>query len=82
LRAGWAHAIYGVAATAEVIHPSSTPGPRDRELALIKCLGLVLLVMVTLLVGCNPAPDDPTVAVRRYAPYDNFYGRRGGTPTE
>jgi len=49
---------------------------------LIKCLGLVLLVMVTLLVGCNPAPDDPTVAVRRYAPYDNFYGRRGGTPTE
>jgi hypothetical protein len=51
-------------------------------LALIKCLGLVLLVMITVLVGCNSAPDDATVVVRRYAPYDNFYGRRGGTPTD
>jgi hypothetical protein len=48
----------------------------------MKNLGLVLIVLGLLLVGCNPGPDDPTVAVRRYAPYDNFYGRHGGTPTD
>jgi hypothetical protein len=48
----------------------------------MKNLGLALLVFGLLLVGCNSAPNDPTVAVRRYAPYDNFYGRRGGTPTD
>jgi hypothetical protein len=48
----------------------------------MKNLGLALLVFGLLLVGCNAAPNDPTVAIRAYAPYDNFYGRRGGTPTD
>ena len=64
----------------------------ERTLVLIKpdALARALVGEVTtrferkglLLVGCNTAPNDPTVAVRAYAPYDNFYGRRGGTPTD
>jgi hypothetical protein len=59
-------------------------------------LGLAVFLLGLLLTGCSPgpsdsglhfyAPDDPTVAIRAYAPYDNYYGRyygrRGGTPTE
>jgi hypothetical protein len=55
----------------------------------MKNLGLLLLVLVPLLAGCNSGPDEPglrfyappDVDLRAYAPYDNDYGRRGGTPT-
>jgi hypothetical protein len=56
----------------------------------MKNLGLLLLVLAPLLAGCNAGSEEPglrfyapdDVAVRSYAPYDNFYGRRGGTSTE
>ena len=56
----------------------------------MKNLGLLLLVLAPLLAGCNAGPEEPglrfyapdDVAIRAYAPYDNFYGRRGGTSTE
>jgi hypothetical protein len=58
----------------------------------MKNFGLLLLVLLPLLAGCSPgpadtglhfyAPDDSSVAARSYAPYDNYYGRRGGTSTE
>jgi hypothetical protein len=56
---------------------------------MMKNLGLLLLVLVPLLGGCSPGPDEPglhfyvpdQVDRRAYAPYDNDYGRRGGTPT-
>ena len=55
----------------------------------MKNLGLLLLVLIPLLAGCNPGPGDPSlrfyapddIARRAYAPYDNDYGRHGGTPT-
>ena len=54
----------------------------------MKKLGLLLLVLAPLLAGCNPGPNDPGLRFyapdrdsRFYAPYDNDYGRRGGTPT-
>ena len=54
----------------------------------MKNLALLLLVLVPLLGGCNPGPDEPglrfyapDIARSAYAPYDNDYGRRGGTPT-
>jgi hypothetical protein len=56
--------------------------PDRPEVPAMKNLGLALIVCGLLLVGCNTAPNDPTVAVRAYAPYDNYYGRRGGTPTD
>ena len=52
----------------------------------MKKLGLLLLVLAPLLAGCNPGPNDPGLRFyapdrdsRLYAPYDNDYGRRGGT---
>jgi len=72
-------AIYGFRAPGHAIQRYTRTRP---EVPAMKNLGLALLVFGLLLVGCNSAPNDPTVAVRRYAPYDNFYGRRGGTPTD
>ena len=77
-------AIYGFANKC-FAHPVTRSSDTIRtrpEVPAMKNLGLALLVFGLLLVGCNAAPSDPTVAVRRYAPYDNFYGRRGGTPTD
>ena len=56
----------------------------------MKNRGLLLLVLIPLLAACNDGPADSglrfyapdDVAARAYAPYDNFYGRRGGTSTE
>ena len=55
----------------------------------MKNLGLALFFFGVLLAGCSPGPNNPglrfyapdNLAARAYAPYDNDYGRRGGTPT-